>query len=80
MTGPVPREMKKMASSEAVERERVGAEEAEECRRNGEGGADGGDEVEGLRGFAGPALGDDASGDGAAEAGDYSDGSHDETG
>ncbi len=49
LTGPVPREMKKMAAREAVEGERVRAEEAEERRRDGERGADGGDEVEGLR-------------------------------
>ena len=36
----------------------MGAEEAEQRGRDGEGGADGGDEVEGLRVGARPSLGD----------------------
>ena len=44
-------------SAEAVEGEGVGAEEAEERGRDGEGGADGGDEVEGLRGCCGTSVG-----------------------
>src|SRR5580698_3468390 len=63
---------------EAGDGEGFGAEEADECGWNGEGGADGGNEVEGLRGLARPALGDDASGDCTAEASDYCDGSHEE--
>jgi hypothetical protein len=60
--------------------EEVLAEEADERGRDGDGCADGGNEIEGFGIRARPFLRDDAAGDGASEAGDYGDGSHEECG